>query len=160
MEKLILLLLSVDSIRLNSQDSVIVFGSDEYNQEFPNLETKVSYDETFSLSFKFNAFRSLICVYDYQVDVKSANITCFDSKPQFDIKKESFLFSGNFLLFANDFECLSSCVPDWSPFIERIQRTHGKFNLFPRLQVLVTDLFKSHESQIKHELDVINNEMF
>lgn len=160
MEKLILLLLSVDSIRLHSQDSVFVFGIDEYRQEFPNLETNVSYDETFSLSFKFNAFRSLICVYDYQVDVKSANITCFDSKPQYDIKKESFLFSGNFLLSAKDFECLSSCVPDWSPFIERIQRTHGKLNLFPRLQVLVTDFFKSHESQIKHELDVINNEMF
>lgn len=160
MEKLILLLLSVDSIRLHSQDSLYVFGTDEYRQEFPNLETQVFYDETFALSFKFNAFRALLCVYDYQVDVKSANISCFDSKPHYDIKKESFLFSGNFLLSEKDFECLSSCLPDWTPFIERIQRTHGKLNLFPRLQVLVSDFFKSHESQIKHELDVINNEMF
>lgn len=160
MENLILLLLSVDSIRLHSQDSLFVFGTDEYKQEFSHLETRVSYDETFALSFKFNPFRVLSCVYDYQVDVKSANITCFDSKPQYDIKKESFLFSGNFLLSDKDFGFLSSCVPDWTPFIERIQRSHYKLNLLPRLQVLVSTFLKSHESEIKHELDVINNDMF
>lgn len=160
MEKVIMLLLSVDSIRLHSQDSLVLFGTDEYKQEFPQIETKVYYDETFALSFKFNAFRSLVCVYDYQVDIKSANITCFDSKPQYDIKKESFLFSGNFILSDKDFECLSSCVPNWSPFIERIRSAHFKKNLLPRLQVLVTDFLKSYESKIKHELDVINNEMF
>lgn len=160
MENLILLLLSVESINLTAQDSVIVFSKYEYKQEFPHIETEVPYLESFSLTFTFNAFQVLTCTYRYKVDVSNAKITCFDSRPQYNIHPESFVHYGFFTLSAKDFDCLSSCVPDWTPFIERIRSAHFKNNLLPRLQVLVTDFLKSHESKIKHELDVINNEMF
>lgn len=150
MEKLILLLLSVDSINLRSKNSQVVFGCDDHEQKFPNLETEIFYNEKFRLSFNFDEFRKLTCYYDYNIEICKASISFLDVQPD-NFRRDSFSFSGSLEISEAHIEEIGM-LPDWSIFLKRI-RYKNKDSKYSYLQKYVVDYMTSNSHNLKKQLE-------
>lgn len=153
MENLILLLLSVDSINLRSQNSTVVFGCDVTEQKFPHIETEISFNEKFRLSFDFDEYRQLTCYYDYNIEIVKASISYLDVQPE-NFSRDSYNFSGTLAISEANIKEIGM-LPDWSIFFKRIRRKNqdSKYSYFEKY---VVNYMTINAHNLKHQFDAYN----
>lgn len=118
MEKLILLLLSADSINLPQTARYYVCHVDYCNQDSPTLEPKISYLENFKIRFRYDDYNRLAIFYDYDVEVTDL-MFCLSVDHHLPVNKNNqFHFDGSFVFHAYYFSDLQ--IPDFSEIRKQI----------------------------------------
>lgn len=146
MEKLILLLLSVDSIRLRKEGSYIVFGADVCEQDSKKNETLVSSCETYELSFRFDYINRMKCYYKLDVHLKTFRNQAFSIEA---VADETYNLRGSLDVDYSNLIGVQSPIPDWSFFTDTIF-AKWKNDIYAKLEKSVSQFIQDYSADEKN----------
>ena len=152
MEKLILLLLSADSINLPQTARYYVCNVDCCLLDAPTFEPKISYLENFKIRFRYDDYNRLAIFYDYDVEVTDFLVCPLDDTHlPLNKKNNQFHFEGSFVFHAYYFSDLQ--IPDFSEIRKQIVNDNH-LKLSSKLESYCITLFNDNQNIIDAALKV------